>query len=340
MTKTVRWTLAVAGVAGVTALLAWAFIEGRAELARERERERPIKVPPRIARAAGGELVVTLDHDTQVRLGLVTEALAAVQRRAQLVAFGSVLDPVPLAALGADLSSAEAALAASRPALERLRKLYRAGQNTSQKSLDLVEAQYRADENRARLARRQVASLWGDAVADLTGAEREALIRQLVTHETLLVRVDLPAGDVPPTKPVGARVVALGYEDHALPAASICDAPTVDRSTQGRGFLLRIDQPEVPLLPGGATTAYLELDGEPQTGVMVPRAAVVRFGGAAWAYVQLGEETFGRRIIALDHPTERGWFVTSGLSVGDHVIVTGAQALLSEELKAQIQIGE
>ncbi len=340
MSAMAKRLLAVAVVGAMAALLVWAFIEGRAELAREREREQPIKVPPRVARAPGGELVVTLDHETQGRVGLTTAALGEVQRRPQVVAYGTALDAVPLATLSADLSSAEAALAASQPQLERLRKLYQAGQNMSRKALELAEAQYRADENRVHLARRQMAAAWGDAVAGLADAARETLVRRLVARETVLARVDLPAGEAVPARPVAATLVALGYDERPVTVAAIFDAPTVERSTQGQGFLLRIDRPTVPLRPGAAVTAYLALDGEPQLGVVIPRAAVVRFGGAAWAYVEVGDETFSRRSVALDHPTDEGWFETSGFAVGDRVVVAGAQLLLSEELKSQIQIGD
>ncbi len=73
---------------------------------------------------------------------------------------------------------------------------------------------------------------------------------------------------------------------------------------------------------------------------MIPRAAVVRSEGRAWAYVRLGEQRFTRRVVTVDTPTERGWFVTSGFAPGDRIVVDGAQTLLSEELKSQIQIGD
>jgi len=76
------------------------------------------------------------------------------------------------------------------------------------------------------------------------------------------------------------------------------------------------------------------------TGVVVPHAAVVYAEGKTWAYVQTGADTFMRREVHLDHLTQDGWLITSGLAVGERVVVTGAQMLLSEELKSQIQILE
>jgi len=47
----------------VAALLSWAFIEGRKEMQREREREAPIKVPPRLGRTSRGEPALMLDEE-------------------------------------------------------------------------------------------------------------------------------------------------------------------------------------------------------------------------------------------------------------------------------------
>lgn len=69
----------------------------------------------------------------------------------------------------------------------------------------------------------------------------------------------------------------------------------------------------------------------------MPEAAVVRTGDHAWAYVQIAPTQFEQRqLVAM--PSARVWFVTSGFAAGDQVVVTGAQALLSEELKSQIQV--
>jgi hypothetical protein len=71
---------------------------------------------------------------------------------------------------------------------------------------------------------------------------------------------------------------------------------------------------------------------------VVPEAAVVRTGDRAWAYVQIAPTQFERRQLVVTSPAARGWFVTTGFTAGDRIVIAGAQALLSEELKSQIQV--
>ncbi len=59
-------------------------------------------------------------------------------------------------------------------------------------------------------------------------------------------------------------------------------------------------------------TGLLSLPGEPQSGIALPRDAVVRFNGATWVYVQSTGETFQRVEVALDQPLDNGWFVAVG----------------------------
>jgi hypothetical protein len=91
------------------------------------------------------------------------------------------------------------------------------------------------------------------------------------------------------------------------------------------------------LLPGASVTGFLEMPGELQSGVVVPREALVRFNGTTWVYLQTGDGTFQRTMVALEQPVAEGWFVGHGLGAGQKVVTVGAQELLSEELKGSAE---
>ena len=67
--KKILW-LALIPIVGV--LLTWAFIEGRKEMEIERERERPIQVPPRV-KNENGKTRVVLDEKTRALAGIETQ---------------------------------------------------------------------------------------------------------------------------------------------------------------------------------------------------------------------------------------------------------------------------
>ena len=84
------------------------------------------------------------------------------------------------------------------------------------------------------------------------------------------------------------------------------------------------------------------LPAEPKiTGVIVPKSATVWWQGRAWAYLATGENTFTRREISTGQTsTDNSGYVVSGLPAELQVVIKGAQALLSEEFRAQVQVGE
>jgi hypothetical protein len=86
----IRWLLGGALVAVVGAVLVWAFVGGRREIAREREYEGAIRVPPRTARSPGGEVLVALDAEAQRRIALTTETLTVRTLEPEIVAYGSL----------------------------------------------------------------------------------------------------------------------------------------------------------------------------------------------------------------------------------------------------------
>ena len=86
---------------------------------------------------------------------------------------------------------------------------------------------------------------------------------------------------------------------------------------------------------GGFLNGALQLPGDKETGVTVPRAAIVRHEGEAFIYVATKDGEFTKKEIELEHPTPDGWFVHEGLKPGDKIVVSGAQQLLSEESKGK-----
>ena len=255
------------------------------------------------------------------------------------VAHGRVLDPTPIVTLDGELAGATAALAASRAEYERTQSLLKSGEGMSRKIVETAEAQFRADEIKADGLRRKAQIEWGATVSGLDAVKRREFAEQLASGESALVRVELLAGDAVAAMPEAARLVLFGHEDEPMPAATIAPAMDADAKTQAQGFLLRVDKPRFALRPGMAVAAWLALAEQPRQGFAVPRSAILRHDGRTWVFIQAEEERFVRKAVALIAPLEdaKGWFVSGGgaIQADDLLVVTGAQALLSEELKAQ-----
>ncbi len=284
-------------------------------------------------RDANGNVVLHLDDETQGNAGIKVANPAAAQWAPEIKGYGRVVDPAPLIGLVTELALANAVYPASSNELARLKTLTGQG-NASVRALQTAEAAALRDQLAIQSARDKLALSWGKVADDRT--DLPAFIQELTSLNTVLLRIDLPAGEPLEALPLSARVVSLsgksGDADYLTPAA------TVDPLTQGRGFLFIINTNAARLLPGEAVTAYLKMPGNPLTGVSIPREAVVRTEGSGWVYVlNLGGDAFTRTGISLDRPTDAGFFVAKGVAATNYIVTTGAQTLLSEELKATIK---
>lgn len=416
MNRALKWIIGTIVGLGLVGLLIFAFIEGREELAREREREQAIKVAPKISRTAEGDLIVTIDADSQKRIGLETAALERKTVRPEVEAYGRLQeDPsasfvvrAPIAgilktssgrdwpALGESLSddvsigvveprlapiekvdlatrlsdtragvdAAEARFNTARLAFERARALNADNKNVSDRAVQEAEAAARAEEAQLAAARRNVSQLEaamssqaagtspmpltvarGGEVVEILARPNEAVesgqpILRVTRFDRLLARVDVAAGDIVDPRLRNARIAVVGREDQWITGQRISLATAVDPATLGDGFVFRLSGAPSSLRPGTAVIAYLSAPGAAQDAVLVPYSAVVRFGGKTWVYCQLADEKFSRREIAADRSNDTGLLVKQGLKAGERLVVRGAQLLLSEEQKSQIQILE
>jgi hypothetical protein len=231
-----------------------------------------------------------------------------------------------------ELATDRATLTASRLEFERLKTLHAQDQNVSLRALQTAEATAQHDQLALEAAQQRLFLTWGKAIADQTNLAD--FVQSLSKVEAVLVRVDLPSGEKLSVTPVSARLVVAQNEYYPVEAAFLSTAMAVDPQTQGQGFYFLVQPNVARLVPGAAVTAYLPVPGPAEVGVVVPRAAVVRYEGKAWVYVQSAEDSFVRRKITLDRALAQGWFTKTGLDSNDRVVVTDASVLLSEELNS------
>lgn len=334
-----------AGVA-IAVLAVWGFMEGRKEFALEQERERPVQVPSRVVAHADGAAVV-FDADTQKRADIAVAPVQAVTRRGEIEALAMVLPPQDLIELRnayiaaqTQVDKAKAALYASQREYERVKALYGDEQNLSLKTLEAAQVAWQADEAVARGAgesldavERGARQKWGSVLASAI-AGNAPLFRRLAEQREVLLRLATPSGTGVTKAPVTVRVAA---NDGSFRTASLVSAsPQADPRIQGATFFYTA--PADSLLPGTTLTAYLPTGAE-QTGGIVPAAAVVWWQGKAWIYLRSASDRFVRKELPNAMPIEQGWFAL-GMPKGTELVVRGAQTLLSEELRAQIEVGE
>src|SRR5262249_19008214 len=219
----------------------------------------------------------------------------------EIKAYGNVLQAAPLATQVADITAAQAASQASQAELLRLRTL--AGQNNaSQRALQAAEAAAARDQSQLESSRLRLTATLGAPLAnrpDLT-----ALIQALASLSNALVQLNLAAGETLPAAPNGARILTLASNASPIEASFLGPAPAIDPQMQGRGFLFLVSTNAAGLLPGAAVTGYILVPGEAQIGISLPRAAVVRYKGAAWVYRQTANDTFQRIEIVLAEPIQ------------------------------------
>lgn len=345
------WRLAAAtAVAVVAGGVIWGFLAGRAERAQDAPApdEEAVTEPQRVT-VVDGAPVITLDVATQKISGLETAPLKAIAYVQQLRAYGTVLDLQKLTDLSnsyvtaqAARQTAEAKLAASKPAFERAERLYRDHQSVSAAQVQSAEAAFRIDEAGVAAADSQLRTLtataqqaWGTALAQAL-VSRAPMFLRLIDRQDVLLQVTLPPG-VFVTKPPTSAFVELPDGTRAS-LHFVSPATRTDPHIQGVSFFYTAPS-QTGLLPGMSVLVFLPSD-TPVHGVVVPSSAIVWWQGRAWIYIKSGTDRFARRAVATDIPAADGSYVVADMVAGGDVVVQGAQMLLSEELRGEIRASD
>src|SRR5512133_2949124 len=310
--------------------------EKKKEKASEAPQQKAAEADSRVRHGTNGEVMVVLDAPTRALMGLRTTTLKPFSLPRGFEAVGRVVDPTPLAALAGELATAEAASVASAAELARLQTLV-AESNASERALEAAKATAGRDKALLDAVHLRLVAGWGKIVAGRDDLDR--FVRSLASMDTALVELNVSAANRIEDTPSGARLSILGETAPPVEARFLSLAPNVDPQFQGRGFWFLVDQNRGRLAPGAAISGRIDLPGEPQAGLELPRDAVVRHVGADWIYVQRTEDSFERILVRLGGALAEGWFIANDkdarLKPGDSVVISGAQQLLSEELKGQ-----
>lgn len=267
--------------------------------------------------------LLKLDAATQKRLGVVSAPLAAAQRRAAVTGFARALDASPLAVLHTDITAAVAAAEASRLEAERTRTLNAADAAVSTKVAEAARAQSRADAAKVVALRLRIGLEWGPAIARLSDGARAALVNDLAAGRAALVRIDT-AGAAPAG--LSSLEIDLGSAGHVR-ATVLGLARSGDARLQSAGLLAKVSGPDALKLPVGMTAPATLAAGGTRTGVVLPRAALLRLGGQTLVYVRKDAGSFEQRAAIGGAPVPQGLFVSQGFSPGEQVVVQGGSML-------------
>ena len=299
----------------------------------------PVAAAQRVT-MVNGVPVVTIDGAMQQQSGIRTEALSSISHQTETSAYGTVVDLNPLIELRSRLVSmrgevdtAKAAAFAAGQQVERYRTLYREQHAVSLQDLQAKEAGYLSDQAKLTAAQRnsdnirtQARQQFGEPVAGWALDSESPDFERLANRQDVLVRVTFPPGDQiqAPTD------IELDVNDKRVPAHLVSASAESDPTIQGRAFIYRA----ATSIPDETNlVAHLPITTQATQGIIIPGAAIVWHAGQPWAYVQIAPDRFARRPVDRSAPTSDGFFVADGFKPDDRVVISGAQLLLSEELR-------
>ena len=315
---------------------------------RERLAPRPAQ-PPHLpaARTAveEGRLVIRLKPEERARIGLVTESRRSQPHRRELQAYGAILDLARVteltnayASARANLQTAKARAEVSASAARRARTL---GQYATTVQVETTEGASLTDQAALMAADSQLRTLaataqqeWGPVIGKAI-VERSPVVTRLIERVDFLMQVTLPPGESLGTPPATA-FAEVPPQSERVSLRFVSLATRTDARIQGQSYFYIVSG-ESGLLPGMSTLAFLPSE-RAVTGVLVPEDAVVHGQGATWVYRGLGEDAFVRHRVRPDPPMSEDAYVVEDLPDGAEIVLKGAQALLSEEMKSQIRV--
>ena len=344
VTKPIKWLVGTLIALTAISIVSVVYVSANHPDTDEDEQE-AVKAPSHVS-VQNGVTIISLDAATQAREGIRVEPLTESSRRTELRATSLILSVNGLAGLRNGYVAARTKverdrvdLATSQSQYQRVKTLYEQNQNMSLQAMQSDEGAYRnnqaqvtADEQDANLQIDTIRQNWGSVVEKWVSSNSPTLDAILDQRE-FLAQVVFPPGEVA-AAPSILSITIPGNQ--SIKAQLVSSLPQVNPQIQGISYLYLISSR--PGLAVGMNLAVLVPVGTPVMGVTIPERSVVWWQGKAWVYEATSPTTFTRREVPTENPVARGYFVpASTFTSGMKFVTAGAQALLSEEFRSQIQ---
>jgi len=287
-----------------------------------------LSLSPLVAAGDAPSLLLQLEPEAVESAGLELGSATASQLAPEVVAYGRVLDAVPVVEVVASWNAARAQFERADKERRRVEELARGAENASARDLEAARAAASSARADADLAEARLVSVLGASATD--DPRLLDLARKLALRSAALIRIDVPASSLRPEPERGARLTSHPQSSTPLASEYLGVAPTSNPLLPGWGLLFYV--PSDPPPAGTPVRARIRCVGDVAAGVDVPASALVRNAGELFVFAKRGEGSFERVLVVARSREDGSWFVERGLQPGEEVVVAGAQMLLSTQL--------
>ncbi len=296
------------------------------------------------ASALPAETQVTVSEAAQQLAGIQASPAQASQHLQEINGFGKAIDLQPLLnirnrhreALNG-LHLAQAALNTAQQALDRYQELYAHGatplHTLQNQQLQWQNARLQSDAATLKLQAIQAETLlhWGPVLATWILTDQPSKLDAFLNGQTLLLQVSLPTKHNPAVAPTVIFVEASGERSKAQRASLIARTPQNDPNDQGSNYFYQTSGQTIRA--GMRVSVWMPDDNQQAKGVSIPASALLWSQQQALVYIKVAPALFRQQPINHYTAINGGYFVTEAIKAGEAVVTTGAQMLLSEQLK-------
>ena len=223
-------------------------------------------------------------------------------------------------------------------ALKQLEKVNEKTTNVSLKQLQEARAEQqqvlanlRAEDAYLDNLRLEINQEWGSELTKMALQSDSEIFKRIKNRQEYLLLLTINPADKITDSMAFVFVNPINNRFSARKAYLVSTAPYSHSVLNGETFFLRTEAEG--LREGMQLYAWVPTDQQSSSGVFVPDSAVIWNDGSPWLYVQTDATTFHRRSLARALEINDGWLINDAIQVGDKIVISGAQTLLSEEFK-------